>query len=1090
MVAAGASSHDVGSSETPRDGREILALRRQSERFARVGDSGATAEAVNRRLIEIAPSRTVAYTRLARCLKERGDFAAAEALYRRVVEMEPNNVIANNNLKQLRTEREAPTRDQSIPLVRRDIASGRTAKVASDPTQPSPGDDGLSFLHQRLKTHFALLRQSRNKFAPGTPIFALEHGLSETELAVLSSEVRSAVRRGHLPHESWLPFVVYATEVGYEYSGDEYWQTFEARTPGWVDGGDRHYIRQKFIEFKDRFGGAEPTGPWAAQFSIICWPITQAVLPTDLQVHLARLLFEYRRVYTSELLADPAQLGRRLAAQAWHASSRFRNFAQNTSLLGQVAAALLVGNDGDSRFLLDSTLKRIVADLSQEREAKRWLLDAKSSAARVQIHGFRPTERTSTERSSSGGAVRLPSATDPAFSLTKDGAAWTAYIEIPDLSGLAERLPNVHEEVARLRVLIAGVAGPPLASGQLLYPGKQLRLTEWPRVGSRLIQLENGSEAVNSLLSDQCVLSPGPLWLFRVGDVGRAVEVRGKFVRPGHDYVLLAENPLPAGRPSWVAETVCTTSRTHAYTLEVPSALGMVELAALRTIGLAVVTEVDVRPAGFVPALWDGEGSAEWIAGENPIVAVSSSRKISRSFFTLDGEPLAVPWPTSEDEIFVRLAHLGVGTHVLHVALFPEKVDQPAAQGALDLIIRPPLTTPTIGSFREGLMVLATPVNPTLGELWDGKATLEVRGPRGVQASLELSLADRSNKVLARRRLVANLPIESTQWQSLLTAEFRKVPQIQRMYEAAESCLITVSHPNLGAVSLRSDREFAPLRCAVASDRDGPFVRLVDNTDADEIQIDAYDFARPDQPIALRVDPKSVIRRPLGGLITVRAGTLRAAVILPPHIKDWVDLRNQNVTPEVSVGVQSAEEVCRLIALADLWRSASLPANPVGENRGMAVLRAITGALCGLLGGNRWSRLEQQLLRGASQPSISDLRDAVGENQGYRALTSDLDRRFDEMRLQPPEAWAEVFAGVLNAHARGAGLLHVETWLAEYLLRLASDPGSLAAWPPNEVQAAAQAPLGSPVLLRSARYVVLRIAFGDTSSRYGAWVWR
>jgi hypothetical protein len=237
-------------------------------------------------------------------------------------------------------------------------------------TGPATGD-GLRALHERLEAHFAGLREQRDRSAPGAPLFALEHGLSETDLQRLREEVRATVSRGHLPRNSWLPFVVYAAELGYEYSGDEYWQTFAAKTPGWVDHGKREYIQRNFRSLQKQFGGAEPAGRWADQFTIICWPITHAVLPTDLQRQLARLLFECRSGLTSDLLAAPDQLGKYLATRTWQAPDRFRTFAQNTSLLGHVAAALLAGDDEPYPFLLDSALKRIIGDIEKQRAPPR-----------------------------------------------------------------------------------------------------------------------------------------------------------------------------------------------------------------------------------------------------------------------------------------------------------------------------------------------------------------------------------------------------------------------------------------------------------------------------------------------------------------------------------------------------------------------------------------------------------------------------------------------------------------------------------------------------------------------------------------------
>jgi hypothetical protein len=58
----------------------------------------------------------------------------------------------------------------------------------------SHGSEGLTVLHRRLETHFGSLRMRRDERGHGAPLFALEHGLSESELALLNAEVHSAVR--------------------------------------------------------------------------------------------------------------------------------------------------------------------------------------------------------------------------------------------------------------------------------------------------------------------------------------------------------------------------------------------------------------------------------------------------------------------------------------------------------------------------------------------------------------------------------------------------------------------------------------------------------------------------------------------------------------------------------------------------------------------------------------------------------------------------------------------------------------------------------------------------------------------------------
>src|ERR1700730_4141737 len=166
--------------------------------------------------------------------------------------------------------------------------------------------------HRRLEAHFTELRATRtSRRGPDSPIFALEHGLSEAEVTELAREIRAP---DAVPiADNALGWIVYATERGDAYTGDEYWQTFEETTPYWVLHGHPHWIRDRFDWFAKSFGGARPSRAWAKHFSIICWPITHAILPNDLQQELARVLYDIRHQFSADLLASPLLLGQRIA---------------------------------------------------------------------------------------------------------------------------------------------------------------------------------------------------------------------------------------------------------------------------------------------------------------------------------------------------------------------------------------------------------------------------------------------------------------------------------------------------------------------------------------------------------------------------------------------------------------------------------------------------------------------------------------------------------------------------------------------------------------------------------------------------------
>ena len=253
----------------------------------------------------------------------------------------------------------------------------------------------LAEWHERLHAHFHNLHQERLQEG-GKPVFALEHGLDGDEIAVLKDDVRAYIKSNR-PNKHWFPWIVYAAELGYDYIGYEYWQTFEESTNGWLEHGNRYYLRDKFKDFCKDYGGAQPAGLWAQHRSIICYPITHAVLPKDFQRQLARVLYETRRLFTSSVLQSPDQLGTLIAVHSADQRDRFQGFVQNIDLVGLIAKELL-SHQGQATgtILLPATLQRIVKDLEVERNARDWLRDARNYAARAtETRGLTGATRTS-----------------------------------------------------------------------------------------------------------------------------------------------------------------------------------------------------------------------------------------------------------------------------------------------------------------------------------------------------------------------------------------------------------------------------------------------------------------------------------------------------------------------------------------------------------------------------------------------------------------------------------------------------------------------------------------------------------------------
>ena len=949
-------------------------------------------------------------------------------------------------------------------------------------------EEGLSVFHQRLDAHFVSLRARRDaEVGSEVPVFALEHGLTDTELVALRSTVRASVARGHIPRAAWLPFVIYAAEVGYNYAGDEYWQTFEAETPGWVRFANRDYVRWSVSKFADAYGGVRPSGLWASHRTIICWPITNAVLPIDLQRQLALLLYEYRTALTADLLADPPGLGVRLARRSTWYSSRFQSFAENTTLLGQVAAAMYAPPDEDSPYLLHSTLKRITESVVAQKEARIWLRDAQSTASRVRTHGFRPSPSL-TERNGNGvERERLPSPSDPALTLQLIDGSWTPLLHLPDLSTLAERFPELHEQLVRRRVRVTGFIGAPLARNRLLLPGQTLRLDEWPDRRLPLFQLEgDGADLANRLLADQCFFAAGPVWLFRVRTAGNASEVRGKFVHPGDEYVMVVRVQLDGALPDWLTEVPITSEGAYAYRIRVPEVVDEQDVEVLRNFGIAVISDVRIRPAGVVPGAWAGAGFAEWLAGDSVVLAIESAVAVDKCVVTVDGTPTFVDWPSEGGAIFIGLDNCPVGTHDIAVALLPAEVDGAVAEGSFCVVVRPPRPGAAGGTERQGLMLYASPAFPSLDEIWSGRASIELLGPSGASVAITAELQRLRGGTVAQSQFEVTTPMDSNSWLVIAAKEFQN-HRLSNSYDEADRLLLTAVHPDLGVARLVCEREFTPLRWVSGTAHDVSFARLVNNVDGASASLTLRSFEDPGTSIPIVYLADEQVRHEGGGLLIAAVAEHRAAVVLPPEVHDLADLRVRSLVAPVS---RTVNAVVELIGIASEWATATLPGHPFAHHARREVMRALTVRIVSTVAEGRWAQLEQRSAR-TDEHSFQELRSTVGPDGYQRALAEAIVRRIRTWEALEPSKRAVEFAAVLALHAHRTLVHRSDARFAEFLLRLASEPATVVQ-AANNLRDDVERVMVSPVLLRLARFVVLAFHLdeeSDTGSTYRGWTW-
>jgi hypothetical protein len=920
----------------------------------------------------------------------------------------------------------------------------------------------LQSLHESLNAHFAGLRDERSKLKPSSPVFALEHDLSEDHLDLLMTTVRAAVAGGlGAQHRQWwLPFVVYAAESGYDYIGDEYWRSFERRTPGWRDD-HRYLIKWWFSKFAAEYGGAVPTGAFASTFTIIAWPITHGVLPTYLQRHLAQLLYEFSGALTSDLLDDPPALGLRLARRAASYTERFRIFCENTTLVGQVATALLSGNDEPTPYLLKSTLERIVADLSKQQQARHWLRSAQQSAHRAR--GFRTT---TTQGQKSTKPRPLTRATDPRLYLRlEDG--WNAYAELPDLTPLGADLPDVFRQLRVSRGFVSGGDRHVPPSG-LLYPGQLMRLVRWPGRDEPFLRLDRADESTNRILADQCVMTAGPWWLFRRQGTGLAVEVKGKAVRPAHRYVLVGAGSVVAPAVSWCTEMAISAEGARAYELTVPEQVSEADAAALTTSGIAVVSYVSIRPVGIVASSWDGEGEVEWLAGEPAILGIRSELTAQRCRLTIGGAVFFLDWRPGNVELLFSLQRLAVGTHVASVCLLGD-CDRQLTAGSLVITIRDPQIRPEGASIGEGIRLLASPARPTLSELWDERAHVTIDGPAGAQAEIQVSLRGRDGLPIADLKRSIYLPLDEDAW-TVLAKGIRKDRRFCESYDEAESCVVSVARDGVGFATLTCDRGFQPLRWRFARAHDGHVVaRLVDRTDGGDTAVEFYEVEAPLIAVSKPAD-REINAPPRGGLVIARSGDSTASLILPTE-PNALFRQQRALRPSVSATTRSAKEVRRLIDAHAKWLTAELPADAFAAFQQQLVGDAIARAIGTIFGGSRWVGIERKLAHAQDAADyLEEMQGAVGNSTAHQELASKI--VYSLYKWLSPSSLLLGFNEVIAPHLTATGLADRPA-VSRFLLMLAGRPGYLAEWDEQEAAFLLERVLQTPVLYRAARFAVL-----------------
>lgn len=856
---------------------------------------------------------------------------------------------------------------------------------------------------------------------PHEPVtFALEHGLNCDERASLSESIHESLKQRRLRQQHYLCWVAYAAEFGYRFAGNEYWHSFTKETPGW-DNRNRWFIKACFKKFKEQYNGAEPKGPWAAHFNIICWPITHAILPADLQRQLAEILFRIRHTVVREDISTPRQLGQIIAANSLGAASRFTELASEHELIGQIASALLL-DDQSGEWIEANALQRITQDLSVEEQARSWLHDARRHVShRAQVTGLKGG-RATQRRSAGSPRPRIR----PKLTLRPEKhGAWRLVVEAPNFTPLVRHYSDVQPILQRAMVSLGG-AGRRYSGRTLLHGSLTAPLSAWPTPTEPLIAVHPSHPDLDALLAHETAMPGGP-WLFRLNQDGIAAEVRSKRVSANAEYLLITdtEQQFPLGER---AEMSCKGASAWLFSVS-----SLDETAqTLHEWGLSPARAITVRPAGLPSVTWDREGAAEWLSTNKPIVSLAANFAIARFEVQMDvGTELlrVTASPIDGSPAHVVLPKLPAGTYFLHVTAFPVDSNTRTEEGDLEVSIRDPLPA---NDRAVALVVSQEPENATLEQLLEGEVSFHIHGPgtRSASASIRFLKNDRIKPIASRTIQSLALPVSPEKFTSRLQNLLKKDDKLLLACMEADACELKIKCAGLGASVHRFERPFSALRWGLLATKDGYSMTLFEDVENPEaIEVTRYEFSTPLR--ARLMTPRDLINAAAGkaspGMYVARSDHDIASSIVP--LRTLEELRG--VQPRFFRPERDLPSVKHYLDTICLWHQVESRGNLFGRFAWRRSIRALVQQLVGLISGTPWYKAERRFDNGDRDLAM------LGRRIPYRDRgVGWAERLIDAM----PQAAKFTFEQRIKLLASVTGYSED---LCEFALRLTTEPATL-----------------------------------------------
>ncbi len=862
----------------------------------------------------------------------------------------------------------------------------------------------LGELQERLAAQYARLRQLRA--TENYPVYAIEHGLGAAERDQAKALLHNELMLSGCPsRNNWLVWIAAAAEVGYTYDGTEYWDTFSKEFPQWHDTPSaRNQIRTWYKRFQAIFGGLPPSGPWARQFPIIAWPITQAILPRYLQRHFAEHLIELRSalVRSGELTLE--QVGELLCERYYGSSSRFEGFLEQKALTARIVMALrLEGVEGAVSPIDEVILERIVADFD-----KLGSVGARLRETRQVLRSARFVNSDSSEFSnpSSQGqdATNIERLALPRLSASKnDQDIWQFSLVLPDLATPLKRAEITRKDLdgSRMRFRLS-------EHGGMWNPGRALlgmggytaELLDRLPTTAIALEFENPLKPAIDAIRDRLSFPSQLLRLLKLRNEAQAVEVFGRHVRASRKYLIVTSHDI-AG---WIVDALslqkaATSLTSPVWHLDVPRQVDDQKVRALKELGLGYMLGLRVDPTGLPPRWSSAVDAIEFVDGETPQFAISSDIAVREFQVSIDNEFLARVKPSATGTTLFSINDLQHGTYTLRVAAIGVATGADLPSDELMITVRSRSDWIKAVPGKAGLSLQLDPRGSTLDELFEGKAALLAIAPTGRNATLGASFFLANGTVFHTAALgTSSTPISLARTAEYL-ARLHAAPLLDHLERAARVDL-QLNLEEYGSQSLSFEKTAEPLRWTRVDEQT---VRLSNDNDADEaVTIECFDLTAIElaKPLTTEVAQVGVGLSGRGGLLVATHNGTRYEAVATTLQSSINDLALLAIPASVSGRPQAEHALESLLQWSDARKMIGPMAFLAKRNAILALEEALQEALCG----SKWMQAVRSCSEGGQ--TLGGLYSRVFSSPGFASgLLKEPSRYLSDRNAAEAEFW-------------------------------------------------------------------------------------